>query len=85
MTNLDLTSKKCHFLQYICGVKVYMIWDPLACRYGISRDIFLMKKKVLRFLILTLKRLHSRMFDHYKINDVTQGVVLIQSEQVSLE
>lgn len=38
-TKLDPMSKKCHFLGYISGVKGCRLWDPLARKLIVSKDI----------------------------------------------
>ena len=38
-TKLDPTSTKCQFLGYASGVKGYRLWDPVACKVIVSRDV----------------------------------------------
>jgi len=38
-TKLDPTSKKCQFLGYASGVKGYRLWDPVACKVIVNRDV----------------------------------------------
>ena len=38
-SKLDLTSKKCCFLEYASGVKSYKLWDTIICKIIVSRDI----------------------------------------------
>ena len=45
---LDSKSKKCIFLGFEKGVKGYKLWDPVAQKVVISRDVVFNKKSMIK-------------------------------------
>lgn len=45
-SKLDPKSRKCIFLGYVDGVKGYRLWDPIAHKVIISRDVIFLEDKV---------------------------------------
>jgi hypothetical protein len=46
VSKLDSKSRKCVFLGYVDGVKGYRLWDPIAHKVVISRDVIFAKDKM---------------------------------------
>ena len=45
---MDPLSKKCIFLGYQTGVKGYRLWDPIACKVIVSRDVSFNEPRLLK-------------------------------------
>ena len=45
-TKLDLKFRKCLFLGYANGVKGYCLWDPIARKVIVNRDVIFVKDKI---------------------------------------
>ncbi|OAE21955.1 hypothetical protein AXG93_242s1390 [Marchantia polymorpha subsp. ruderalis] len=89
-TKLDPTSKKCRFLGYVSGVKGYRLWDPVANKVIVSRDVSFNRTGLLKegedVEINKGKSLLTYVvvgeFDHSIINDQSYEEAPIHVEQV---
>lgn len=45
-SKLDPKSRKCIFLRYANGIKEYCLWDPIAYKVIINKDVIFIKDKI---------------------------------------
>jgi hypothetical protein len=82
-SKLDPTSKKCVFLGYQTGVKGYRLWNPVACKIIVSRDVSFNEPRLLKEgenaqdprtdNVESLRHISEGEIDHDSFHDVVEG------------
>lgn len=89
-TKLDPKSKKCRFLRYASGMKVYRLWDPFSSKVIVSRVVSFNEPGLLKeWENVKADKGKSLLtdivvgeFDHSIINDLSHEETLIHVRQV---